>query len=462
MNSIVSFILGFIGIGVMVSVHELGHFLAAKASGITVEVFALGWGKPIFRWQRGDTEFRINVFPIGGYCRLKGSDDLERALVKDDKSFTNIEDGSLFAATPLKRIFTYVAGPLANIVFAIIIFVPFFLIGSNTLVDPNRVVVTSDYPSIFSISEDNLVPAAIGGIKTGDTILSVDGFQTPNFKKLQEILASRPRDKEATFIVLREQVRMEFNIEPIFDSTTNRSIFGLSPFVEPVIVSVDSLSPEAIAGLTEGDRIVSMQGRPVNNSLDIVQILSHDISTIEMEFINTKGLLRTIKFIPLRSNEGEIILNFSLFRNYEYQKGQSFINSIGNSIRQTISVIGATYALIPNLFSGMFSFDEVLAGPFRLSYVIGDMTGTSMRSGFLSGLRMVFYLFGMVSVSLAVANLLPIPALDGGLIFVCIIEIIRGKTFSPRVYARIQTIGVICIVCLMFIALIGDFRFFLR
>ena len=106
----------------MVSIHELGHFLAAKASSITVEVFAYGWGKPLRTWRRGETEFRINMFPIGGYCRLKGADDLGRALANGNNEFTHIEQGSLFAAPPLKRIFTYIAGPLANLIFAFIIF----------------------------------------------------------------------------------------------------------------------------------------------------------------------------------------------------------------------------------------------------------------------------------------------------------------------------------------------------
>lgn len=460
MNTAISLLLGFIGIGIMVSIHELGHFLAAKASSITVEVFAYGWGKPLHSWRKGETEFRINIFPVGGYCRLKGADDLSRALANGQNAFSHIEQGSLFAAPPLKRIFTYVAGPLANILFALIIFIPFFLIGYEAHVDPNKVIVTSDYPILFGLSEAEEVSAAKAGILSGDVILSVDGIETPDFQTLQRVLASRKAGFKAHFVVARENGTIDFFIEPIYDNTSKRVLFGLSSYIEPIVASIETLSPEAMSGLAIGDRIISIQHKPVVNALDIANNLIDQPTTIIMEVEKTDGNIHKLSFIPYKNAEGTLQLKFTLQKTIVFNAGSSLIKAFESSLRQTLSMIGSTFALIPSLFSGKFKMDEVLAGPIRLSYVIGDLTGASMDNGFASAFRMICYILGMVSVSLAVANLLPIPALDGGLILLSIVELIRRKTLSPKVYLRIQTFGMAFIILLMVIALIGDFKFF--
>jgi len=462
LNTAISLLLGFIGIGIMVSIHELGHFLAAKASSITVEVFAYGWGKPLRTWRRGETEFRINMFPIGGYCRLKGADDLGRALANGNNEFTHIEQGSLFAAPPLKRIFTYIAGPLANLIFAFIIFVPFFLIGYETYVDPNKIIVTQDYPALFGLDASEPVPASEAGIITGDIILSVDGIDTPDFQTLQQVLASRKAGIKAHFIVARGNEQIEFLVEPRFDALSKRVLFGLTSFVEPIVATIEALSPEAMAGLQVGDRIVSVQQAPVGNALDIANNLLDQPTLIMMKVKKTDGTFAEFNFIPYRNTDGALQLQFTLQKSAVSIEGLALDSAFRSSFSQTISMIGSTFALIPSLFSGKFKVDEVLAGPIRLSYVIGDMTGASIRSGFASGLRMICYILGMVSVSLAVANLLPIPALDGGLILLSVIELLRGKSLSPKVYLRIQTFGMAFIIFLMFIALIGDFKFFLN
>lgn len=460
MNTAISLLLGFIGIGIMVSVHELGHFLAAKASSITVEVFAYGWGKPLYRWRKGETEFRINIFPIGGYCKLKGADDLGRALANGQNAFTHIEQGSLFAASPLKRIFTYVAGPLANIIFALIIFLPFFLIGSEALVDPNKVIVTSDYPTLFGLSESEEVPAAKAGILSGDVILAVDGIDTPDFQTLQKVLASREVGRETQFLVSRENSTIEFFVEPRYDNASKRVLFGLTSFINPIVASVEALSPEAIAGLAPGDRVITIQHKKVVNALDIANYLIDQPAAIVMEVEKADGTTHEFNFIPYKNLEGRLQLQFTFQKQTVFNAGLSLVKAFESSIHQTLSMIGSTFALIPSLFSGKFKMDEVLAGPIRLSYVIGDLTGSSMDDGFTSAFRMICYILGMVSVSLAVANLLPIPALDGGLILLSIVELIRRKSLSPKVYLRIQTFGMAFIILLMVIALIGDFKFF--
>jgi len=460
MNMMVSFIIGFIGIGIMVSIHELGHFLVAKAVSITVEVFAFGWGKTLVRWRRGETEFRLNMLPMGGYCRLKGSGDLKRAIDNHLDSFSFIEEGSIFAAHPFKRICTYIAGPIANILFALIVFVPFFLLGYMAPSDPNRVVVTSDYPTLFSLSSDDIVPAKAGGLLTGDTILSVDGIKTPDFQTMQEVLASRSPKTAAVFKVSRNQQELEFQATPVKEETTGRILFGLTSYVDPIVATVEPLAPETIAGLSAGDRIVSIQGLPVNNSLDISLGIENNPLEIELELIRAAGERRTITFSPYKNMDGTAQLQFTLQRSVSYHEGKTFPAALKESGKQVFATIGSTFALIPSLFTGMLRPEEVLSGPLRLSYLIGDMTNSSLQTGILNGIRMVFYLLGMVSVSLAVANLLPIPALDGGLVLLSTLELIRGRLLSPKTYLRIQTIGVYVIIVLMILAVIGDFRYF--
>ena len=158
--------------------------------------------------------------------------------------------------------------------------------------------------------------------------------------------------------------------------------------------------------------------------------------------------------------DGTAQLQFTLQRSVSYHEGKTFPAALKESGKQVFATIGSTFALIPSLFTGILQPEEVLSGPLRLSYLIGDMTNSSLRTGILNGIRMVFYLLGMVSVSLAVANLLPIPALDGGLVLLSTLELIRGKLLSPKTYLRIQTIGVYVIIVLMILAVIGDFRYF--
>ena len=116
---IVNIVLGLIGLGIVIFVHELGHFLAARATGIGVDAFSLGWGKVLVSHKRKGTEYRLSLFPVGGYCKLKG-EELYRRAVADDSSTVEPEEGSLFSVSPWRRILTFFAGPLANLIFAVL------------------------------------------------------------------------------------------------------------------------------------------------------------------------------------------------------------------------------------------------------------------------------------------------------------------------------------------------------
>lgn len=454
MNSAVSFIIGFLGIALMVTVHETGHFVVARRCGISVEEFAIGWGKAIKRWRKGGVDYRINIFPLGGYCRLKGSDDLAHSLDDDGKQFKNPEEGSVFSVHPLKRIATYLAGPLANVLFAILIFILFFLMGYETYADPNRIVVTSDYPKVFGLAEGETAAASRAGLRTGDTIISVDGMTTEDFPTLQKVLASRSIDREAHFLVRRDGRELSVMIRPDMDKSGSRVLFGVSSFIEPIIASIRETSMEHMTSLAPGDTILSINGKPVAHTIDLVEAVSDNPALILMEVRQSDGMIKTVSYMPDRLEDGSVALGFSIARNTKQVSGFSFGSAVAQAFSAAFGGIADTVTLLPSLFTGAFSLDEVLAGPLRISYVMGEARN--------AGLRSVLQLFAMVSLSLAVANLLPIPALDGGLVLLSLFELIRGKSISPHMYVRFQSIGITFLLLLMIFVIVGDLRFFLH
>jgi regulator of sigma E protease len=450
-QAFLSMLIGFLSIALMITVHETGHFLVARAVGIKVEVFAIGWGKAIKRWRWQHTEIRINIFPLGGYCKLKGTEDLRRSLEKGEPAFVNAEEGSLFAVHPFKRILTYVAGPVFNLLFASIIFIPFFLLSYNTYADPNQIAISADYPQTFNIKADHPNAAQAAGLKTGDIILEIDGERVDDFFDIQNKLFDKKPQELTRFTLLREGQRFTKEFSGFYDESSQRTLFGISAYVPPIIGSVKPLSPESIAGLKERDRIVMVQGKISNNTLDVVQALSDNPTVITLVVEHPGGREEEITFHPEQTAQGQISLGFTFAREVKREVGLPLNKALLASVSQTSKGARDTLLLLPKLFSGMFAFDDVVAGPLRISYIIGESR--------TAGLRSILHLLAMVSISLAVANLLPIPGLDGGAILLSLLEIIRGKSVSPKMYVRFQSVGVIFLLLLMIFVVIGDVRF---
>lgn len=450
MNGVFSFFIGFLSIALMVTIHETGHFLFARMLGITVETFAIGWGRAIKRWHTHGIEYRINIFPLGGYCTLKGSEDLRRSLARGEQQMVTIEEGSLFAVPPHRRILAFLAGPLFNLMFAVLLFIPFFVLDHEEPVFPNRIVLTSDYPRTFGTESREPHAARDGGLLTGDSILMINGESVEDFAQVQEKLHEQKNGLTTRFTVSRDGRELDFNIQGIYHQPSGRQLFGISYFLEPVIATVAELSPESVAGLMAGDRITEAQGIRIENTMDVIEALSDNPSTVSL-VVDRSGLNVPIRFSPTRSEDGSMTLSFTFLRQTVKRRGQSMFQGITSAVKETSSVLIGTFTLIPRLIGGTFAVDEVVAGPLRISYVIGEMRN--------SGIRALLHLMAMVSVSLAAANLLPIPGLDGGSILLSLIEILRGKPVSPRMYVRFQSVGIVFLLFLMVLVVAGDLRF---
>ncbi|MCL2558098.1 MAG: site-2 protease family protein, partial [Treponema sp.] len=164
-------LLGLFGLGIVVFVHELGHFLAARLVGIDVEAFSIGWGKPILRKKVRGVEYRLGMFPLGGYCKMRGHDDLKGA-VETDAGEIKAEKGSYFGASPLQRIIVCAAGPFFNILFAIVALSFLWGAGLEMRTLDNRIVLASQ------LAPERIFPADEAGLMTGDRIVEVNGRPT--------------------------------------------------------------------------------------------------------------------------------------------------------------------------------------------------------------------------------------------------------------------------------------------
>ncbi len=454
---IISAIVGLLGIGIMVLVHEGGHYIAARCFGIGVEVFSFGMGPKLCSWRHGATEFRISWLPFGGYCRMKGSDDLTRALETKSKTFGHTESGSLFSVSPWRRALVYLAGPLSNIIFAIIVYALFSMMSYSTLSDPPRIILSSDYPTLFATTEPTAAEAA--GLLSGDVILTFGETEVQDFQQLYELMRTATIEP-TTMKVNRNGQVLELVVTPAARAD-GTALFGITSYIEPVVDRVMEESPEEVAGLLTGDRIISVNGRNVSNMLDL-QLEMQQLPPLLTMQVDRNGTLMDVSFIPSIRDTGVPYLNISLQSGTRVVKGLSFGKSMAASVAQAMKLVGNTFTSIGGVIMGDAEIRDSFTGPWRASMLIGNITTEGFSEGILSGIRAMLYLLGVVSVSLAVANLLPIPALDGGMIMMSLVETILHRQVSPRTYMVMQIVGLCCIMAIMAIMSFADFRYFWR
>ena len=426
LSGIVSVLIGFLGISIMILVHELGHMLAARAAGIRVEALSFGFGPAILKRYRGETAYIIRAIPFGGSCKMSGGDDIRNAISQHKKRIESCEDGSIWSVGPLKRIFAYAAGPLANIIFAFLCYALLMTIPTSLSTYPPKVVLSSDYPSLYHIES---TAASEAGMRTGDTILEIEGQKVSNYSEVQSILAGLKTQESVQILTDRGT----FTVHP------RDGVFGFLPYQEAVVGHVDSDSPEKKAGLKSGDRITQINGKSVTNMMDLIE------AATESDYL-TVTVLRKGKTVELGFDNPTASLNFTLMQQTVTVPGMNFFKALWASGRECFSNFRQSVVSLVNVIRGKSDAGETLGGTFAASQSIGMLTTSGFAHGFNSGVRIVLFLLASVSISLAVANLLPIPALDGGLILVSFAELVTRRTFHPKMYLILQITGTVMIV----------------
>jgi regulator of sigma E protease len=459
LQTLIKYVLGILGVGTIVILHEFGHFIAAHFNDIDVEIFSLGFGPKLFGKKIGKTEYRISLILFGGYCRLKGSDDLTRALDMKAKKFEHIEHGSLFSVHPFKRLLTYIAGPFTNVIISIVLCSILAALSYPTLSTPSYVAPVTDYPYLFQGSNS---PSGESGIIKGDKILSINNENIRDYQAMASYL-SENKEQELLFTVERDIDGTNQEIDYLVSGAPNEDgsfRYGLTNIVDTTIASVRFFSPEHNAGLKKKDTILKVNDINVSNNLDLLTAL-HEVEgkTINLTILRDNKTIE-ISYVP-DSNGTKSINKFSLYSPTRTIEGMNFTTAIAYGTNNALHLFTNTVAsLLSVLKSESDDVRQVFTGPMRASLMIGDITIMGFENSLASGLRALCYLLAVVSISIAIANLLPLPAFDGGQILIAFLEIITRKRISPSNYWRCQLFGMICVICIFAFLYFIDFRYF--
>ena len=389
-------------LGVLITIHELGHFVVAKLCKVKVNEFAIGFGPAIWRKQGKETKYTLRLIPLGGYNSMEGEDEAS----EDDRSFSK-------ASIP-KRMAIVLAGATVNIIFAIIIYF--------TITATSGTYVSNQIDEII----DGYVAQEVG-LQTGDKIVEGNGQKIKNKKDVNEVLANS-EGKEIITKIERNGEILEYNIKP---SELKSKVTGIYLDEKCKIIAVEKNSPSERQGIQANDILVKVNDVMIDGDTKIAlqEISQKDNETITLT-VKRGEEEYTIELIP--DYETTYLLGINL-----KQAEDTFVNRCINGGMQTQEFLLSIVDNLKQLFTGNVGVDQMM-GPVGISEVVAKT----------DGIREFFEMMALISLSLGVTNLLPIPALDGGKILILLIEAIRRKPLKQQTEVNIQLLGFAILIAL--------------
>ena len=425
LTNIVAFI--FV-IGVLVFVHELGHFLAARRVGVRVLTFSLGFGPKIAKYRRGDTEYCISVLPLGGYVKMAGEDpDSERTGADDE----------FMSKSKWERFQVLVMGPVMNVVLAVVVM-------TFVLYNGAQIPVYEDMPPVVGFVVEDSV-AELVGIQVGDRILSVDGTPTETWSDLFK--AVMPRAQRELSVVVRGTNGQPRTLRMTPDSQTEFEIgdLGVGPAREPQILSVSPGQPADQVGLLVDDVIAAVDGESLSRE-DIIARIQGSADEPVVLTVRRGQTQFDVEVTPaLVGDIGMIGAGLSQYPVRVVEPG--FREAIVLSLEQNYEWSGLIFQTLVGLFTTETS-PRQLIGPVGIAQMSGDMA----EIGFLALLS----LMSMLSLNLGILNLLPVPVLDGGHIMIMALEGVSRRDFSMRAKERMLLVGFVMLMMLMITVVYND------
>ena len=425
-------------LGLMIFVHEFGHFIAAKWLKIRVDVFSLGFGTRLFGFRRGDTDYRVCVLPLGGYVKLAGENPEEAITGNPDEFLTRPKH---------QRLLVYFAGPVMNILLAIL------FLAVNYMAGIEMPQYLREKPMIGQALPES--PAAKAGLQSGDLVLSVEGKKLATWKDLQIAVGTNP-NRELEFVILRKQEELHVKMTTQSAGRGEIGIAGFVPYLlHPTVDQVEPSSPADKAGVHKGDVILRIRGEQQIAEEQYAQIaLIHSSEGKELEVTLKRGEeLLTCAVFPTRmsvpstlSYNGQGRIGIS-FRVPSVVERYGPLISLRESLRRNYEITLLTFELLGKLLTGKASL-KVMSGPIDIAVYSGE----AARMGPLALIGFI----ALISLQLGVFNLLPIPILDGGQIFLLLLEGLIRRDLSLKVKEQIAKVGFVMLIMLMSVVIFND------
>jgi regulator of sigma E protease len=449
-TTIISFI---VILGVLIFVHELGHFLVAKGAGVGVLKFSLGFGRRLFGFRRGETEYLISAVPLGGYVKMVGEDPRDVVVDATGQAFDSagrpLDLAKSFAHKSVwARIAIVLAGPGANFLLALLLFWGVFVLFGRPV-----------FPPVAGRAEAGS-PAAMAGLEPGDRIVAVQSQAVRSWDQLEAVLEAS-RGEPLTLRIERKGRPRELTVTPrrktvtdIFGDQHEVWTIGVGPFISTTVGRVMEGFPADAAGIRVGDRIVAVNGERVATWEELARRI-HTRPGQEVTLTVERGADRLRIIVTPRASEqqdpvGQTVtvglIGISPAEGFVYERvdpATAFIDAGARTVTTSVKILWVVVKMVEGAIS-----PRTIGGPILMA----QMTGEQVQQGVLN---LVFFT-ALLSINLGVLNLLPVPILDGGHLLFFGIEVLRGQPVSVKKREIAQRVGLVLLVALMMFAFYND------
>ena len=408
-------------LGFLILIHELGHFTVAKLCKVKVNEFAIGFGPTIWKKQGKETKYALRLIPLGGFVSMEGEDE------------QSDNEGSFSKASVPRRMAIVVAGAAVNIIFAVIVY--FILVSTSGTYISNEIDTIIDG---YAAKE--------AGLQVGDKIIRINDEEIKSKYDLDEVMDEN-NGEELNIQVQRNDETLNFNIKP---TEVKSKVTGIYLDDNAKIITTDKGSPAEKVGIENNDEILKVNGQDVNGSSDkVIEILNQskeenvnengDSENEPIEITVQRGNAEvTIDLVP------DTVSTYYLGVNMKYAE-DTFVNRCINGWMETKVFVFSIFDNLKQLFTGNVGLDQMM-GPVGISEVVANT----------NGFREFFEMMALISLSLGVTNLLPIPALDGGKLLILLIEAIRRKPLKQETEMNIQLIGFAILITIFLMVTYND------
>ena len=414
-------------LGVLVFVHELGHFLAARRVGVRVLTFSLGFGPKILKFTRGDTEYCVSAVPLGGYVKMAGENPDDPRSGQPDE---------FLSKTKWQRFQILIAGPLMNIVLAVIV-------SAVVLAQGAHVQAYRDEPPVVGVIVRGS-PAERAGLMVGDRILTVGSDMVATWEQLLLRIATKA-DRDVELSLVRGGQTITVSVRPEPEGRFEVGTLGVLPDTHPIVNSVIEGGPAEKAGLKAKDEVLTFNGEPMVFRSQLIKAISENGGrNVEITVQRGEETLQLQATPEKRGSRGMLDM-------YLADRVKSFtpgpLEAVKLSVEENIESSGLIFRTLAGLFTGETSVRQ-LQGPVG----IAQLSGESAAEGWIP----LFSLMAMLSINLGILNLMPIPVLDGGHILILMLEGIARRDFSMRVKEKMLLAGFVVLMMLMVTVIYND------